>query len=311
MKNDKLQRLALVAHLYYEQEKTQHEIAEQLGVSRPLISRMLREAKKEGIVEIKIHEPDGDEKLLSRLLAGFHLRGGVLAPETWDDAKMNHLLAELTLELLQSLNIKRLGIGWGEAIGSLVSFLESQRPEHISLRHISPLVGNSGVSIRHYHSDENVRVFSQFTMACPHYLYTPAFAETKQELSLITSTEHYKSVYKQWQHLDCALVNIGNFPSTPDFASRARFGKLLTYEKAIGTLVAYYFNESGKLISSDTDYAIQVPLPLLRSCKNVVGVCCANISPRSLLGALHTGLFTHLVIREQLALELLKLKEEK
>ena len=64
IRQDKLQRLTYVARCYYEQERTQNEIACELGVSRPLISRMLREARQLGIVEIRINEPEQSKPLL-------------------------------------------------------------------------------------------------------------------------------------------------------------------------------------------------------------------------------------------------------
>ena len=54
IRQDRLQRLTYVARCYYEQARTQNEIASELGVSRPLVSRMLREARRLGIVEIRI-----------------------------------------------------------------------------------------------------------------------------------------------------------------------------------------------------------------------------------------------------------------
>ena len=49
--------LAEVAHLYYVKNLTQRHIAERIGVSRSKVSRMLREARSRGLVEIRIHSP--------------------------------------------------------------------------------------------------------------------------------------------------------------------------------------------------------------------------------------------------------------
>ena len=49
--------LAEVAHLYYVKSLTQQHIAERIGVSRSKVSRMLREARLSGLVEIRIHSP--------------------------------------------------------------------------------------------------------------------------------------------------------------------------------------------------------------------------------------------------------------
>jgi len=49
-----IQQLVRVSRLYYELGETQGAIAEQLGVTRPQVSRLLKRARAEGIVEIRI-----------------------------------------------------------------------------------------------------------------------------------------------------------------------------------------------------------------------------------------------------------------
>ena len=51
---EKLNRLAHVARRYYLEDWKQSEIARELGVSRPLISRMLSEARELGVVKITV-----------------------------------------------------------------------------------------------------------------------------------------------------------------------------------------------------------------------------------------------------------------
>ncbi len=309
IRNDRMERLTAVAQLYYEQDKTQNDIAKLLGVSRPLVSRMLKDAKELGIVEIRIHAPTlGESPLLTQAKNRFGLQGGILVGDSGDQGFINQALAEAAISYIQQLGGGRLGIGWGHVIGVLVSLLEGAPPYRGSVRDVCPLVGNSGISIRNYHSNENVRIIAQQVQAQPHYLYTPAFAENKQELELLSKTEHYRAVYREWEHLNIALVNIGNYPSTPDFASVARYGKKLAEEHAVGRIIAHHFNLEGKIIQSETDYAIQIPVPVLAGCKNVVGICSANVSAKALTGALGTGLVTHLIAKESLLREVLELR---
>ena len=49
-----LARIFTVAKLYYEENLTQAEVAERVGVSRPLVSKMLSEARDCGIVHIEV-----------------------------------------------------------------------------------------------------------------------------------------------------------------------------------------------------------------------------------------------------------------
>lgn len=52
---EKVKRLEIIARMYYEGKLTQREIAFKLGVSRPLISRLLQDARDLGLVEIRVY----------------------------------------------------------------------------------------------------------------------------------------------------------------------------------------------------------------------------------------------------------------
>src|SRR5215203_6398031 len=49
--------LAEVAQLYYVRDFTQEQIAHRIGTSRSNVSRMLKEAREQGMVEVRIHSP--------------------------------------------------------------------------------------------------------------------------------------------------------------------------------------------------------------------------------------------------------------
>jgi len=51
--------LSKVSTLYYLRDQTQQEIAERLRLSRPAVSRLLRDAQTHGIVQITISPPRG------------------------------------------------------------------------------------------------------------------------------------------------------------------------------------------------------------------------------------------------------------
>ena len=66
--------LVNVARLYYEQGLTQDQVARRIGVSRPLVSKMLARAREAGIVHIEIRAADeGDAALLTALQAKYAL----------------------------------------------------------------------------------------------------------------------------------------------------------------------------------------------------------------------------------------------
>jgi len=56
-KVDQIARLVQVAHLYYDENLSQQEIADKLEVSRSLIAQYLQQARDRGIVRIEVINP--------------------------------------------------------------------------------------------------------------------------------------------------------------------------------------------------------------------------------------------------------------
>lgn len=301
---DKQKKLAYVARRYYLEDQKQSDIARELGVSRPMVSRMLSEARELGVVEIVVHEP-GASNLLERLRQSSSIRGGFLVEDGKDDDDTNQLLSQGAVNLLRKIGARRLGVGWGYLIGQLVTWLEENPQMDSAITDICPLVGNASIPARNYQSNENVRLMAQQLGAAPHFLYLPALPDSLEEKQLLCSTEIYRQIFQEWERIDTALVNIGDYPSSPDFASLVRYGNLLQQQHACGRMLVYYFNEMGTVIQSEQDFAIQIPLETLLRCPNIVGVCSANTSTKALRGALRTGAFTHIVARAALVQTLL------
>ena len=97
---EKVQKLAAVARKYYLEDLKQSEIAQQMGVSRPMISKMLREARELGIVKISILDDEQPNQRLERLCRETSLRGGILVEDGLDDDDTNQKLSQGAVELL-------------------------------------------------------------------------------------------------------------------------------------------------------------------------------------------------------------------
>lgn len=304
---EKQKRLAYVARRYYLDDQKQSDIAAELGVSRPMVSRLLAEARQTGVVEITVHDPGcREEDLLKRLCAFSSIKGGVLVEDGGGDDSTNQLLSKGAVELLEQLQSRRLGVGWGYLIGQLVTWLEKNPQRGSSVSDICPLVGNASIPARNYQSNENVRLMAQQLGAVPHFLYLPALPESLEEKQILCSTEIYRQIHKEWEQIDTALVNIGDYPSSPDFASLVRYGSLLQEHHACGRMLVYYFNEDGTVIQSNQDFAIQIPIETLRRCPNIIGVCSANTSAKAVKGALKSGFLTHIAARASLIQSILE-----
>src|SRR5690606_39686691 len=67
--DDRDQLLADVSEMYYEEGMTQQHIAHSVGVTRSAISRMLSEARREGIIETHLRRPRRFDRALEAALA--------------------------------------------------------------------------------------------------------------------------------------------------------------------------------------------------------------------------------------------------
>lgn len=301
MNDERIEKLVEIAKMYYQEGKTQSEIAVRFGISRPLISRMLSEAREYGIVRIEICSPlNGNSLIINQLRNFFNIDGGVAVPNTPSDRLTNDSIARCALQYIIELNGGSVGIGWGTIIGSMVSIMDINEEKYKSIEKICPLIGNSSVSSRNYHSNENVRIFAEKAIATPIYLHAPAFVETEQEVVAIKSLENYKAVAKAWEELSIAVVNIGNYPDVPDYAPAVRKDDVLNEKKAAGRLLSYYYTLDGEVIRLQNDFTVQMPIESLARCKNVIGICSNNVKPQALVGALRTGLVSHVIASEDL-----------
>jgi DNA-binding transcriptional regulator LsrR (DeoR family) len=101
---DHQELLAQVASLYYEEEKTQNEIADLLGLSRVKIYRLLKEAREEQVVQILIHWPVSGKPLETRLAQTFGLNQALVVKTTpQDDGQTLHKLGQIGARYLEGV----------------------------------------------------------------------------------------------------------------------------------------------------------------------------------------------------------------
>lgn len=295
--------LVNVARLYYEQGLTQDQVAKRIGVSRPLVSKMLTRAREAGIVLIEIRSStEGDAALLEALQTRYALHGGMVLP-VQDSIEENLKAAAdyLSGELLYERN---LGLGWGYLLGESISLL-TQQCNRRQPGAVLPLIGKAHIPNKGYRVDELAETLAS---ACGRHAYrlaVPAFPDSLEERQQFETTEAYLELDAMWQKLDAALVEIRDFPSVPDEATATRFGDSLKRQRAVGSFLSYYYNERGEFISGENDFAVRIPLGTLRHCPKIIGLA-LGAAPNAIIGALKTGLFTHLLVTESTARKILE-----
>lgn len=313
IKHEKAERLVQIAKMYYEENLTQSEIAKKLDVSRALICRLLNEARKYGIVTIQIHSPEEDSSLLKNQLKNCFKIDDVFIVkpplgQNITDEKIAEDFSDILLRFLPSC--KNVGFSWGNIIHDALEILTEKKTDlpHLKDTSVFPLAGNMITTGYSVDAQKIVQTFSMSFSSTPNFLYAPAFLESPMELELYQKTENLKNISSLWENIDLAVIKIDNYPTSPDLGTAARYRVLLKEKHACGSFLAYYYNLQGEIIRSDSDYSIQIPVEALAACKTIIGVCSSNVIPKSLLGAMNTGLFTHIVAPQNLLEDVLSLK---
>lgn len=310
----KLSRLIEVAKMYYEKDMTQGQIASKIGISRPMVSKLLTEAREIGVVTIHITSAKTKEEILSQHMQEvFGLNSVVVIKTAKNPADTNELMAKKAYEIISSVDKRemRLGIGWGSMIGKLIEQMERGSKEHqVQGSEAFPLIGGIKASYRSYHTNELVRIFADKMGMNASYLYMPAIFDTEEAKEIVEATEMFGEVRSYWDYMTHAIVNISNFPSAPDLATAYCFGDKLYKREATGHILAYYYDIEGNIISPNHNVVMQIRLEQLKRAKHILALCSAVVRPESLIGALHTGIITDLIVDEDLASAVLQLKKK-
>ena len=309
-KNHEILKLVEISKLYYERHFTQAQIAETMKISRPLVSKLLAEARTLGIVRIEIQSPiQSNALLMDQLSINYNLQGGLIVPtgSGGDRITQRVLISQAALYLERLIpSMESIGLGWGYTMGCLLDELKPIKNEKKKEGHVCPTVGSAPNDIKWFQPNELTRIFANKTGYTPHYLHAPAFPMTMKNKKLFEDTQEYIETSRLWNKMDAVIVGAGIYPSAPDQATAARFGNILKEKKAVGMIATYYYDGKGQFIESPDDIVIRIPLDVLRHTKIILIVGSGERRLNSVKGALMTGIITHLVLDEQTAKELVE-----
>lgn len=302
--------LLQVARLYYLENLSQQQIAAQLDISRSNVSRMLTDALAQGIVEIRINDPAGRERLLERQLEEtFGLREARVAqrPAALTAGRPGDQTGVLAAQvLLQSIKDQMtVALSWGHALQGMVWSTTTDHDYAISL---VQLVGGLSSISNEISGAELVRELASRLGASYRYLHAPATLTTRESKDALIQEQSISQALEAARGADIAFVGIG----TPSHGSSAAvLGSLALSKKdaadfwrqqPVGDIAARYFDKDGRALTGAVhDRVLAVTLDDLVSIPTVVGVADGRAKVPGVLGALRGRLIDVLVCDESLA----------
>lgn len=282
------------AVLYFEEAATQAEVAAQLGVSQATVSRLLSEARRLGMVSIKVLPlPVAEGTLGRRVAERLDLQNVYVFPDTAPEV---------------------LGAGLGPALGAAlvdaglvrgdVILLSSGKMCYTAARTdlpslpgvtVAPTVGGLLEPQPWYQTNEMTREFAARVSGQPAFLYAPAVPSRELHASLLQDPA-ISTVVDMWGRARCAILGIGAPPtsgrSLPHYAAK-HIGSLVD---AVGDVCSRFYDGEGREVAfPGSESMLSTSLDVLRSIPTTIAVAVGRDKVVSLVAGARARFFNCLV----------------
>lgn len=306
----RIQLLTRVAQMYYEQSATQEAIASSLNLSRPTVSRLLKEAREEGVVQIIINSPFRQvADLEQELIQAFpHLRQAVVI-RTAESATVARAAAAFIGTILKDGDV--VGVSWGNTMEEITGYLPLRRLQGATVVQLNGGVARPGAGTN---AHEIVSRFARSFGAEAYYLQVPAVVDSAAMREVFLQHSETARVLDLARRANVAVYGIGAPQSSSVLVQAGYFTpeylQALRRKGAAGDICSRYFTEQGALCDRELDdRTIGLPLPELAEREYAIAVVSGVHKAAGTLGALRGRFLNVLVIDEATVREILRLNQ--
>jgi deoxyribonucleoside regulator len=293
-----------VARLYYELGETQERIGELLGITRTQISRILKQARDEGIVEIRIiDESEADPATALEIeerfgVSAVHLAPRLAGPGDLTLRVVGRLAARILRERIQPDQV--VGLGGGSTITAMVD--EMEPPPYPRSITAVPLAGGYGSPV-----NVPVRKFAEVMGGYAQEIPAPSVVGDPATRAALMEHLGVQNIVRMWDRLDVAVFGVGTSSVSPTWYG-AEAAQRLTRRRPAGDILVRYFDLQGRFVDEDMeDRLIGLHPRRLRGVPTSIAVATGDEKVIPLLGALRGSLIKELVTDRGTAEQILEL----
>jgi DNA-binding transcriptional regulator LsrR (DeoR family) len=303
-----LVQTAAVARRYFLEDRSKLEIAEEFGLSRYKVARMLARARQSGLVRISIDFPDDLNASAShQLAAAYGLRHAFVVDTADRDDAVVEPLGRAGARLLEEIveEGETLGIAMGRTLGSLTAQLH-----HLARCSVVQLTGALSTGSVDESSIELIRRVSSLNGGTAYPIYAPLYVSSPDIAAELRAQASVKEALDQHDRLTTAVVAIGSWrpPYSTVYteiseADRKKLGR----QGVVAELCTIMIDSNGQIVSSPlTDRLISISATQLTAIPNVIAVAGGPSKREAIAAALATGIINSLVTDTNTAHHLLR-----
>jgi DNA-binding transcriptional regulator LsrR (DeoR family) len=311
-----LRLMARVARLYHEQGQSQRAIAEQLELSQPTISRLLKRAEAERIVRVVVTDPSGTHPgLENELQSKYGLREAFVIETAFEEEALHRDLGAAAAYYLET-TLKRgdvVGLSsWSSALLAMVDFMRA--PPQPTGSNVVQILGGVGSPEAEVHATHLTQRLAKIVGGEARLLPAPGVVGSQAARSVLFDDSFVRDAIERLEQVTVALVGIGAVePSRLLAASGNIFSSqeldALRRVGAVGDVCLRFFDVWGKPVQSELNKrVIGMTLEQLQRVKRTIGIAGAQRKYEAILGALR-GRWVNILITDRVTAERLVTEE--
>ncbi len=301
-----------VARAYYDDGLTQQQIGERFGLSRVKVSRLLRSAREERVVQITIAPPQSSNAQIEQQLEQqYGLKEAlVVTPSSYAPAalisELGPVAAACLTRGLQGSEV--VAVSWGTAVLSVVDALPAASWPDVR---VVQLIGGLGELEARTHGADLVRRMAQALGAKPRLIHAPGIVKDRSVRDALVMDPQVADTLELAGRADVALVGLGILdPGSTLLAGgdtlTATEVEELTASGVVGDIALQFFDREGHKVTHPVhERIVGTSLETIKGIRRVIGVAGGKEKVTVIRAALCGGLINVLVTDDQTALQLL------
>lgn len=303
------EKLASIAHDFYLSKLNIAEISKKYDLSRYLITKALEDAETRGIVKIRITQGIKHNQVLEReFQKRFGLKESFILQSYDSKDETSQAVVSFAAKQIETYlkNAKVAGVSWGATVHSVIDDFTEEEFKHLyfiqllgqainSNRRKNPLAQEAAEKL-HAHS---------LTLPSPLYVLNPKI------IPVLKEEPYFKTIDKCYHNLDLLFTGLGTLQSfkVNHFLKENYGSKLfkdIPEKNVAGMIMGRPYDINGNCFTSFEQHICGISMQDIQATPVRFCIVRNRFKSEALLGALRTGIITHLVTCDAIAQRVLQ-----
>ncbi len=283
--------MAKIAWYYYIDNLTQQQIADQIGIPRLRVIKLLEKARQSGIVQFRISENNSHITMENTIAKRFGLKDVFIIPSAPALENRNEALAQAAAIYISNRlpDNAFINIGYGDTVSRILNHLANNSGQPIS---VVSLTGGVNYYLPNMISSTfNARLYltpAPFLMTTPEMVRSindePAVREIAEMVPLAAMT----------------IIGIGGMDANATIVHNGIFTPkdllYLSMQGAVGDVLCHFLDVNGNQVESLLDdRLVTTSLETLKRQNNVIGAAAGENKVNAIIGALNANILDILI----------------